>query len=155
MDIKAHDPGNHALRDAIRTGLDQANAERMQEEGLDPAWQQRHELLYSVEDAAGDLTGGLIGDVKWGWLYVAVLWVRADQRGTGLGGKLLAQAEADAIALGAQWAYLSSMTIEAPDYYPRHGYEAFTVLEDFPPGGRRPQSITFLRKRLIPVGEAA
>ncbi|GAB5468866.1 MAG: hypothetical protein Kilf2KO_18960 [Rhodospirillales bacterium] len=142
--IRQQDASDPSLAEAIQQGLDESNAQRMLAAGLDPAWQERHDLVFDAEDESGAMAGGLSGFVKWGWLYVALLWVREDQRGKGIGAALLNAAESEALRLGAGWSWLNSMTLEAPTYYLRHGYEIFASMDDYPPG----ESVKLLRKRL-------
>jgi len=99
-------------------------------------------LAIAARDAAGALTGGLVGSTTWaatgeGWLYVELLWVAPTHRGCGLGGRLLAAAEAEAARRGCRHAYLSTFAFQARPFYERHGYVVFAVQEDFPPGSHR------------------
>lgn len=77
-------------------------------------------------------------------LFVDWLWIRADRRGQGIGGRLLAAAEAEARARGCAGIYLGSFTFQAPDYYKRAGYSEFGRIDGFPPG----HALVFLLKRL-------
>ncbi len=53
--------------------------------------------FYAFDDE-GALAGGLQGAFEWDWLHVSHLWVRAPRQG--LGGKLIAEAEAHVLASG-------------------------------------------------------
>ncbi len=129
---------------AIDAGLAASNRGKMEAQGLDLALLRRHEIRLAARE--GDsLVGGLIGYVKYSWLYVGTLWVEGARRSQGIGGALLAEAERQAMALGARNSWLLSLTLEAPDYYLRHGYRPFAELEDYPAG----HSMKFLRKSLI------
>ena len=50
--------------------------------------------------SAGVLDGGLIGETARGFLFVDLFWVAPGRRGAGLGARLLAAAEAEALAPG-------------------------------------------------------
>ena len=53
-----------------------------------------HTPLNIVEyDEGGNIIGGIIGGTYWGWLYVDILWVHENHRRSGIGSKLLAEAE--------------------------------------------------------------
>jgi GNAT superfamily N-acetyltransferase len=95
-------------------------------------------MFLSARNEDGSLVGGLIGGTSaWGWLFVGVLFVDEAHRGTGVGGELLAQAEALAIARGATNAYLDTFSFQAEPFYAARGYTVFGALDDFPPGHRR------------------
>ncbi|HYF63206.1 MAG TPA: GNAT family N-acetyltransferase [Herpetosiphonaceae bacterium] len=92
-----------------------------------------HLLAYGRE---GAVIGGLFGAIGWGWLHLDILWVADACRGQGLGARLLQRAEAEATAMGVFHAYLETTDFQAYDFYARHGYESFAVLDDQPPGHR-------------------
>lgn len=92
------------------------------------------------------IVAGLSGNTAWGWLYVQLLWVSEDVRGQGVAGKMLADAEAEAIRRGCHSAYIDTFNPVGLHTYTKAGYEAFGELPDFPIGRLR----TFLKKRLVP-----
>lgn len=85
-------------------------------------------------DAAGDLAGGLVGHTWTTWLHVTYLWVDTRHRGTGLGSRLLAEAERLATARGCTAARLETWDFQAPGFYRKQGYEVVCVIPDYPPG---------------------
>lgn len=91
------------------------------------------------------IIAGLSGNTSWGWLYIQLLWVSAAARGQGLAGKMLAEAEAEAIRRGCHGAWIDTFNPVGLHTYKKAGYEPFGALEDFPKGRSR----TFLQKRLI------
>ena len=95
-------------------------------------------------DDRGALAGGAIASVHWGWCYLAVLWVRPDRRGAGLGSRLLAEVERQTLAGGIHNLYLDTYSFQALPFYLKHGYTVFGQLEDYPP----PHTKHFLRKKL-------
>jgi len=101
-------------------------------------------LWLCARDPAGALLGGVVADLYLGWLAVEALWVDEAARGQGLGQALLAQAEAQALTLGAQAVVLDRFAWQAQRFYERRGYRVFAHLEDFPAGQPR----LFLHKRL-------
>lgn len=101
-------------------------------------------MFFSVRDAEGALIGGLLGSTYWGWLFVSTLFVDEALRGTGVGGDLLARAEALAIERGATHAYLDTFSFQAEPFYVARGYERFGALDDFPRGHGR----AWMRKAL-------
>ncbi|MEV2236844.1 GNAT family N-acetyltransferase [Micromonospora sp. NPDC049891] len=80
------------------------------------------ELSVRVTDADGELVAGLTG---WSWDTCAginMVWVRADRRGEGWGGRLLAAAEHEARRRGCTEISVASFSFQAPGFYRRHGY---------------------------------
>lgn len=89
-------------------------------------------MFFTVRDADGALAGGLLGATYWGWLFVSILFVSEACRGTGIGGELLARAEALAIERGARHAYLDTFSFQAEPFYAQRGYAVFGRLDHFP-----------------------
>jgi GNAT superfamily N-acetyltransferase len=132
------DPRPHH-RSGIDTGLSAFNDARL---GGGP-WPDR-DLALAIRDAAGGIMGGLWGRSYYQWLYVDLLFVPDSLRGRGLGTELLARAEAAARAQGCVGVWLDTFEFQAPAFYPRHGYESFGEIGDYPAPHRR----HFFSKRL-------
>ena len=80
------------------------------------------DLSLCIFDSEGKVAAGLIGWRAMGFAHVDVLWVREDLRRSGLGGRLLEQAESLAKKAGAEVLTLDTFSFQAPEFYPRHGY---------------------------------
>jgi GNAT superfamily N-acetyltransferase len=104
-------------------------------------------LAAFARDEGGRVVGGLLGHTKYGWCYVAKLWVAAEARGAGHGSALLAAAEAEAWARGCLGVHLDTFEYQALPFYQRHGYELFGTLDGYPPGYRQ-----FYVRKLRPGG---
>lgn len=98
-----------------------------------------------VRDSEGDIVGGLVGYIKWRWLYVSKLWIPEPLRGSGIGSRLMATAEQHAWAEGCLGAYLDTFEYQALPFYQKLGYELYGTLDGFPPGYRQ-----FYLKKLRP-----
>jgi GNAT superfamily N-acetyltransferase len=103
-----------------------------------------------VRDNDGTVLGGLLGHVKWRWLYVAKLWLPESMRGRGYGSRLLRDAEAYALAHDCLGAAIDTFEYQALPFYRRHGYEVVGRLDGFPPG----YSQYFLRKSPLEAANA-
>ncbi|MEU6068490.1 N-acetyltransferase [Streptomyces sp. NPDC047082] len=86
-------------------------------------------------DVTGELAGGLVGHTWTTWLHVTYLWVDERHRGSGLGSRLLAEAERIAHRdRGCRSARLETWDFQAPGFYRKQGYEVVCVIPDYPPG---------------------
>lgn len=94
-------------------------------------------LSVMARDARGALVGGVIGSVNWNWLHVALVWVAASHRRTGLGRRLMAEIERAAVARGCTHAHLDTFSYQARPFYERLGYRLFGTLADYPDGHQR------------------
>jgi GNAT superfamily N-acetyltransferase len=101
-------------------------------------------LAIFARDAAGAIEAGLSG---WTWgdcCRIDKLWVRADLRGRGLGQRLLAAAEREAVRRGCRLITLDSHSFQAPGFYQKLGYDLWAVLDGYP----SPHRQCYLRKTL-------
>jgi ribosomal protein S18 acetylase RimI-like enzyme len=117
-------------REAVLRGLSSYNAARVGPRNSVP-------LALSLRDETGAIVGGLLGELKWEWLYVELLWIDERHRGAGYGEELITAAEAAAREHGARGVYVSTMSLQAPDFYPRLGYRECGRMEDYPVAGHR------------------
>ncbi|MEU4151530.1 GNAT family N-acetyltransferase [Streptomyces sp. NPDC026659] len=86
-------------------------------------------------DASGDLAGGLVAHTWAGWLHIAYLWVDAPHRGTGLGIRLLTEAEHLArTTRDCARSRVETWDFQAPGFYRKQGYEVVCEIPDYPPG---------------------
>lgn len=115
---------------AVQAGLRAFNVERIGDPDEEPV-----QLFLRDEDDR--VVGGLLGHLRWRWLYVAKLWIDAAHRGAGHGTALLAGAESFARSRGCVGAYLDTFEYQARPFYEKLGYELFGTLEGYPPGFRQ------------------
>ncbi|MDE6727709.1 MAG: GNAT family N-acetyltransferase [Oscillospiraceae bacterium] len=88
-----------------------------------------------IVDNNGAIIAGCIADGYW-WnaVYVDALWVDERYRGRGLGSKLLDDIENTAAENGCNLVHLDTFDFQAKDFYTKHGYEVFGILENSPEG---------------------
>lgn len=123
------EPGQEETRAAVMRGLSAYNAVRVGERNGRP-------LAISLRDDDGTIVGGLVGELKWEWLHVDLFWIDESQRGSGRGATMLARAEQEARDYGARGVYLSTMSIQAPGFYPKLGYRECGRMDDYPVAGQ-------------------
>jgi GNAT superfamily N-acetyltransferase len=99
-----------------------------------------------VRDERGQIVGGLLGHIRWRWLYVAKLWISESHRGAGHGVALMRTAESLARERGCVGAHLDTFEYQARPFYEKLGYTVFGTLEGYPPAYRQ----YYLAKRLEP-----
>ena len=68
----------------------------------------------------------------WNVIYIDILWVDERYRKHGLGSKLLEEIERIAVEQKCSLIHLDTFDFQAKDFYLKHGYEVFGVLEDCP-----------------------
>jgi GNAT superfamily N-acetyltransferase len=91
-------------------------------------------LSVAVRGDGGDLHGGLYGWTWGGCGYVDLLWVREDQRGRGLGARLLTAAEAEIRHRGCDRVALNTHSFQAPGFYAGLGYAECGRTPGYPHG---------------------
>jgi GNAT superfamily N-acetyltransferase len=120
-------------------GADAGLAERLDEEiSVFNAAASGHDdarmLSVAVRGGDGDLRAGLYGWTWGGCGYVDLLWVREDERGSGLGARLLTAAEAEIRRRGCDRVALSTHSFQAPGFYARLGYAECGRTPGYPHG---------------------
>lgn len=96
-----------------------------------------HPISCFVRDEAGRTIGGLLGHVKWRWLYVAKLWLPDTVRGHGVGSRVMAAIEDYAWSHDCLGVYLDTFEYQALPFYRKLGYELYGTLDGYPPGYRQ------------------
>ena len=94
-------------------------------------------LCYAIKGPSDEIAGGVIGIIYWDWLYIDLMWIKAELRGHGLGHRLLTLVEDEARRRGATHAHLDTFSFQAPGFYQKHGYQVFGELSNFPSGHQR------------------
>lgn len=85
-----------------------------------------------------EVIAGICSDAYiWNIVYISVFFVEEAYRHQGLGTILLNTLEEKAKQLGVGLIHLDTFDFQAKDFYLKHGYEIFGVLDDCPQGHRR------------------
>ena len=135
--ISVEPHASETLRQHVRDHLDTFNV------GV-TGLHEYHTVSVFLRDDHDEILGGCLGQIWGGWLSVNILWVSEPLRGQGHGRRLLAAAERYAVERGCTHAWLTTFSFQAPEFYPRLGYERFAVLADHPRGHQH----HFFQKRL-------
>ena len=90
-----------------------------------------------LEDAQGQKLAGLTGETFGNWLCIQYLFVSERLRGQGIGSRLLAAAESEALQRGCRYAFVDTFSFQAPTFYENHGYCEVFTLENYPYTGKR------------------
>lgn len=97
-----------------------------------------------VRDPDSDeIIGGLYACDEFGWAFIKYLVVPEDYRGTGLGTRLIQEAEEIARGRGYAGVWLSTYDFQARPFYEKMGYKLFGELE----GGEGITATYFLKKK--------
>ncbi len=94
-------------------------------------------LCFALQGPDSEIAGGIIAQIYWDWLYVDLMWMKAEIRHHGYGQRLLTLVEEEARKRGAKHAFLDTFSFQAPGFYEKHGYHIFGELDDFPKGHQR------------------
>jgi ribosomal protein S18 acetylase RimI-like enzyme len=108
-------------------------------------------LAVFLRDERRHIVAGAAGHTWGGTCELRQVWVAAPFRGSGLGRRVMAEAEAEAVRRGCQQIVLTTYSFQAPDFYRRLGFEVVFELADYPRG----HAHVMLRKRLSPSTNSA
>jgi len=89
-------------------------------------------FVITVIDECDELIGGIVCTIVGQWLEIEFLWVRDDQRGKGIGKKLLFEAEKIGIENNCTRAFLTTFSFQAKPFYLKYGYKVVYVQKNYP-----------------------
>jgi ribosomal protein S18 acetylase RimI-like enzyme len=104
-----------------------------------------------LRDEAKNIVAGAAGHTWGETCELRQVWVAASIRGRGLGRRLIAEAEAEAVRRGCRQLVLATHSFQAPEFYRKLGFDVVSELTDYPRG----YSHLVLRKRLSPSTSSA
>jgi GNAT superfamily N-acetyltransferase len=133
----APDPGDTSV---IADGLGAYNHSQT-------GYRDHRPLAVLVRDpATGKVVGGLYGRTSFGLVYVDRFFLPEDLRGERIGSRVLAMAEEEGRRRGCTRIALTTLSVQAPGFYQKQGYEIAATIDCDPPGLTR----YYMTKRLVP-----
>jgi len=91
-------------------------------------------LAVFVRDEDGGLIAGATGHTWGEACELRQVWVSPALRGHGVGRRLMAEAEAEAVRRGARQVVLTTHSFQAPEFYRKLGFEVIAEIPDVPRG---------------------
>jgi len=93
--------------------------------------------FYTINRVTKGSNGEILAGINsilycWNCLSIDVLWVKEEFRKNGYGSALLNEVEKIAKEKGCKLVHLDTFDFQAKDFYLKHGYEVFGVLDDCP-----------------------
>jgi GNAT superfamily N-acetyltransferase len=123
-------PGERA-ETTIRDGLSAYNFEKA-------GYRDQRPLAVLVSDPdTGEVIGGLLGRTSFGLLRIDTFFLPESLRKQGLGTRILKAAEEEGTRRGCRRALLTTLSIQAPGFYKRQGWEVLAEIDGGPPGPSR------------------
>jgi GNAT superfamily N-acetyltransferase len=90
--------------------------------------------VFVREPQTGKVIGGLHGRSEFGLLYIAWFFLPEDRRCARIGSWVLAMAEEEGRRRGCTRIALTTLSIEAPGFYLKQGYDLAATIDCEPPG---------------------
>ncbi|CAM3004465.1 acyl-CoA N-acyltransferase [Legionella steigerwaltii] len=102
-------------------------------------------LNYHIKDEHGLIIAGINAFSCWQMVYISEFYVAPEFRKQGIGSMLINKIEEEAKIKGATVSHTDTFDWQAKDFYLKHGYEVFGIIENCPPGHQR----FFLKKHFL------
>lgn len=91
-----------------------------------------------IIDTDGNIIAGINSKMYcWNCLYIDVLWVKEEYRKSGIGSKILNEIEKVSKDKGCYLIHLDTFDFQAKDFYIKHGYDIFGILDECPQRHKR------------------
>lgn len=92
---------------------------------------ESQKISFSIEEA-GEVLGGIVGEIHWNYLRIELFYVAENTRGKGVGKQLLEHVEQLAKEANCQLIVLETMSFNAPGFYLKNGYQEIGKIEEHP-----------------------
>ena len=94
-------------------------------------------LNYHIKDKRGLIIAGINALSCWQMIHISEFYVDPEYRNQGIGSILINKIEDEAKIKGAIVSHTDTFDWQAKDFYLKHGYAIFGVIENCPPGHKR------------------
>ena len=94
----------------------------------------RRLFVVVLDPYTGKVAGGLYGRSEFGLVYVDWLFLPEDLRRAGIGSRVLAIAEEERRRRGCTRIALTTLSVQAPGFYKKQGYDVAATIDCDPPG---------------------
>jgi GNAT superfamily N-acetyltransferase len=94
----------------------------------------RRLAVFVRDPPSGKVVGGLYGRSEYGLVYVDWLFLPEDLRRARIGSRVLAMAEEEGRRRGCTRIALTTLSVEAPGFYKKQGYDVAATIDCDPPG---------------------
>ncbi|MBH5316842.1 GNAT family N-acetyltransferase [Paenibacillus sp. GSMTC-2017] len=88
------------------------------------------EINLFLKNEAGEVFGGIVGEICWNWIEIHYFFVDEQYRKYGYGKRLLVEAERIAKEKNCDFIKLDTLSFQAIDFYKRQGYEVYGTIEN-------------------------
>jgi ribosomal protein S18 acetylase RimI-like enzyme len=93
-------------------------------------------LAITVRNHQGEVVGGLWGRIGYNFLNIELLAL-GPAKDSGLGRRVMAVAETEALKRKLAGVWLDTWSFQAPEFYRKLGFEECGRIEEYPPGHQR------------------
>src|SRR5215469_1765326 len=95
------------------------------------------DLAVLVTDPDDEVRGGLLGRTSLGLYFVDLFYLPPEMRRSGIGSRVFAMAEEEAVRRGCMSGVLFTISFQAPGFYSRHGWREVARIPCLPAGTSR------------------
>jgi GNAT superfamily N-acetyltransferase len=120
--------------DAAQAVIDEGLAQYNEEQAGYRDWRDLAVLAMDPDD---EVRGGLLGRTSLGLFFVDLFYLPPEMRRSGIGSRVFAMAEEEAVRRGCVSCVLFTISFQAPGFYARHGWREVARIPCLPAGTSR------------------
>ncbi|MEJ2551952.1 MAG: GNAT family N-acetyltransferase [Anaerolineales bacterium] len=85
-----------------------------------------------LKDGQDQVVAGILTKIYLRCMAVELLWIDKELRNQGIGSELLHRVESHARELGCTFIHLDTFSFQAIEFYRKHGFSVFGLIDDYP-----------------------